>query len=207
MKLVIGLGNPGRTYLRTRHNLGFRVVEELAVRHGLRFSKRQFSAEIAEGTVAGVRALLVKPQTFMNASGDAVAPLAGYYQVAPEDILVVHDDLDLTPGKIRIRRSGSAGGHRGIASLIERLGRNDFPRVKIGIGHPEGPIEVVDYVLQAFSPDVAPLIDQAVAGAADAVEVFLTDGLDAAMRQFNVTSPTTPESDNPGGAGSPSHAK
>lgn len=189
MKLIVGLGNPGRTYLRTRHNLGFRVVDEVAARHGLRFSKRQFNAELADGAVAGVRVLLVKPQTFMNASGDAVAPLAGYYQIPPGDILVIHDDLDLTPGKLRLRRSGTAGGHRGIASLIERLGTKEFPRVKIGIGHPEGPIEVVDYVLQAFSADEAAVVDRAVTAAADAVEVFLSDGLDAAMRKFNVTAP------------------
>lgn len=195
MKIIVGLGNPGRTYLRTRHNLGFRVVEELAARYGLRFSKRQFNAEIADGTVAGVRVLLVKPQTFMNASGEAVAPLAGYYQVPPEDVLAIHDDLDLTPGKLRVRRSGSAGGHRGIASLIERLGTKEFPRVKIGIGHPEGPIEVVDYVLQVFSADEAAVMERTVAEAADAVEVFLKDGLDAAMRKYN-TAPAAQESDS-----------
>lgn len=189
MKLIVGLGNPGRTYMRTRHNLGFRVVEELAARHGLRFNDRRFNAEIADGVIAGARVLLVKPQTFMNASGEAVAPLAGYYRILAEDILVVHDDLDLTPGKIRLRRQGSAGGHRGVASLIERLGTQDFPRLKIGIGHPRGPIAVVDYVLQAFGPEEVPLMEQAIAQAADAVELYLAEGLDAAMRRFNVSSP------------------
>lgn len=187
MKLIVGLGNPGRTYMRTRHNLGFRVVDELAARHSLRFSDRHFNAEIADGVIAGARVLLVKPQTFMNASGEAVAPLVGYYRISAEDILVVHDDLDLTPGKIRLRRRGSAGGHRGIASLIERLGTQDFARLKIGIGHPSGPIEVVDYVLQAFGPEEVPLMEQAVARAADAVELYLAEGLEAAMRRFNVS--------------------
>lgn len=194
MKLVIGLGNPGRTYLRTRHNLGFRVVEELANRAGLRFSKRQFTAEIADGTIAGQRVLLVKPQTFMNASGDAVAPLAGYYHVALEDVIVIHDDLDLAPGKLRLRRQGSAGGHRGIISLIERLGTQEFPRVKLGIGHPTPPLEVVDYVLQAFPESEQSAINDTVLRAADAVEVILGEGIEAAMQRFN-TDPVATESD------------
>lgn len=194
MKLVIGLGNPGRTYARTRHNLGFRVVEELATRAGLRFAKKQFSAEIADGVVAGQRVLLVKPQTYMNLSGEAVAPLAGYYHVPLADVIVIHDDLDLAPGKLRLRRQGSAAGHRGIISLIERLGSKEFPRVKLGIGHPEGPIEVVDYVTQVFGDADKPLVEATILRAADAVEAILHDGIEAAMHRFN-TDPAPPGED------------
>jgi PTH1 family peptidyl-tRNA hydrolase len=189
MKMIVGLGNPGPQYSRNRHNLGFQCVELLAQRHGLRLDKMQQRAMTGSGFIAfgGLRhkVLLVRPLTYMNASGEAVGPLARFYQVDPVDIVVIHDDLDLASGKLRLRLGGSSGGQNGIKSIMERLGSADFARVKIGIGRPPGRMDPADYVLQNFSAGEEEVFGPLRARACDAVECWLQDGIEAAMNRFN----------------------
>lgn len=187
--MIVGLGNPGPQYSRNRHNIGFQVVERFAARHNLAIDKMQMRALTGAGFVnsAGqrIKVLLAKPLTFMNASGDAVAPLARYYQVDPADLLVVHDDLDLTSGKLRLRAGGSSGGQNGIRSIIERLGTPDFARCKVGIGRPPGRMDPAAYVLQNFSDEEETRFGPLRVRICDAIEVWLTQGIESAMNQFN----------------------
>ena len=181
--LIVGLGNPGPRYARTRHNLGFMVLDHLAERLGLCW---QIAADglLAEGVLAGRLVILLKPLTYMNRSGDAVAALV---RRRPEiaDIIVVHDDLDLPLGRLRIRRSGSAGGHRGVASVIAALGTEGFGRVRIGVDRPPAGIDATDYVLAEFPPEEMAAAREAVARATAALEVLVADGYEAAMSRFN----------------------
>lgn len=153
MKLIVGLGNPGVKYRATRHNIGFIALDEMAYQENATFNKSQFEADIAEFFVNGEKVLLVKPQTFMNESGRSVGPLMTYYNVSPEDVLVIYDDLDLPVGKIRLRQKGSAGGHNGIKSLISHIGTQEFNRVRIGIDRPKRGEEVIAHVLGNFPKD------------------------------------------------------
>jgi PTH1 family peptidyl-tRNA hydrolase len=183
--LVVGLGNPGPKYADNRHNVGFRCVERLAVVHGLSFSRRQKRALIALGTLRQRPVILAKPRTFMNRSGYAVASLVNFYRVPVERLLVVHDDLDLPLGSTRMRPSGGAGGHRGVRSIINQLGSRDFPRLRIGIGRPPGRMDPADYVLQDFSSDEEPLVEEALEQAVAAIETWLAEGIDEAMSRYN----------------------
>lgn len=182
--LVVGLGNPGEEYARTRHNVGFRVADELARRHRLGFRRTRYRAQEAGGTVAGVSVRLLKPQTYMNDSGFAVNRAAQFHRIPVERILVVHDDIDLGLGKLRLREGGSSGGNKGVKSLISHLRSDRFHRLKIGVGRPH-PDDAIDHVLNPFRADEAALIDPALVRAADAVEVFLAEGVAAAMNRFN----------------------
>ncbi|MEL7561796.1 aminoacyl-tRNA hydrolase [Dehalogenimonas sp. 4OHTPN] len=189
MKLIIGLGNPGREYSGTRHNIGFAVLGELARRNGINFDKRCCHSRAGEGRIAGHEVALAKPQTYMNLSGDAVASLMRRYRVKLSDILVVHDDLDLPLGKIRLRANGSAGGHNGLKSIIASVGSMDFARLKIGIGRPE-PLDaehrdVVDHVLTGFDATERNIAEDAIGKAAEAIEIMVEQGLEAAMNRFN----------------------
>ncbi len=184
VKLVVGLGNPGARYAKTRHNVGFMVLDRLARKAGVTLTKKQCAALVALGTVAGERVCLAKPQTYMNLSGEAVACLARFYRVSPRDLLVIYDDRDLPAGKIRLRERGSAGGHRGMESIIGQLGSSDFPRLRIGIGRPEE-MDAVDHVLGSFSPEERPLMETTLDRAEEAVEVALREGLEAAMNRYN----------------------
>lgn len=157
-KLVVGLGNPGPRYAGNRHNIGFQVVEEVAKAHGLTFSKTEHKAETAHGRIEGRRVILAKPQTWMNDSGQSVSPLANFYKIDPESMLVVYDDLDIPLDTVRFRDSGSSGGHRGVQSIINQLGTDAFPRLRIGIGRPPGRMDPAAYVLQDFSDEEAPLL-------------------------------------------------
>lgn len=186
MKLVVGLGNPGRRYERTRHNLGFRVVDELAARWRIETNREKFESWFGEGTVAGERAVLLKPLTFMNLSGQAVQAAVAFYKVPLENVIVVMDDLDLPAGRLRVRAGGSSGGHRGLASVIERLGGDEVARVRIGIGR-SGHADAVDHVLSPVSSDDEAVIEAAVRRGADAVEHWLVHGVAAAMNEFNRT--------------------
>ncbi len=157
-RLIVGLGNPGPRYARTRHNIGFLAVEALAEAHRLDFSRREHHALTAHGRIGEQRVILAKPQTWMNESGLAVAALTRFYRIPPEAIFVLHDDLDLPLGTLRFRSEGSSGGHRGVQSLIERLGSSAFPRLRLGIGRPPGRMDPAAYVLQDFSQEEEPLV-------------------------------------------------
>jgi len=187
-KAVIGLGNPGREYAETRHNVGFRVVERLSTRIGAPLVPAP-GALCGRGQVAGVEVVLCEPQRFMNRSGEVVARLAASEGLAPADILVVHDELDLVLGRVQVKRGGGSAGHRGVESIIERLGVREFPRVRIGVGRPPEGLDPVDFVLVPFSEDEQKLVEQAIVRAAEAVETWLGAGLEAAMRLANVRVP------------------
>ncbi|MCO5044877.1 MAG: aminoacyl-tRNA hydrolase [Kiritimatiellae bacterium] len=185
MKVVIGLGNPGPEYARTRHNVGFDVVDHLARKMDAEFRmSSRFPAELAEGTLEGERVLLVKPQTFMNRSGEAAGPLLRKKGVSPADVFVIVDDVDLPVGRLRLRKDGSAGGHNGLKSLIEHFGTDQFPRVRIGIGR-QADRDTVQHVLGRFSPDEALVMEGTMQRAAEAVAAALRSGMDRAMTEFN----------------------
>ncbi len=184
LKLIVGLGNPGTRYAHSRHNVGFMIVERFAHAHGLGFARRRFNAELAEGEIDGMRTMVAKPQTFMNLSGEAVGKLFKFYKIAPHDLIVVYDDLDLPLGKMRMRPKGSAGGHHGMESIIARIGTSDFPRLRVGIGRPN-PDADIDHVLSNFEGDERKLMDETFARAADAIDAWLADGINAAMNKFN----------------------
>ncbi|MHB0869034.1 MAG: aminoacyl-tRNA hydrolase [Chloroflexota bacterium] len=184
MKLVVGLGNPGSRYANTRHNVGFMVLDRLAKECGASVTKRQCNALTALGTLAGQRVCLAKPQTYMNLSGESVACLARFYKVDTRDILVIYDERDLPVGRIRLRERGSAGGHRGVQSIIGMLGTSEFPRLRIGIGRPSE-MEAEDHVLGRFSAEERPLMEEALARSVEAVEIALSEGMEAAMNRFN----------------------
>jgi len=183
---VVGLGNPGAGYARHRHNVGFQVLDALARAHGLSFSREKLArTHTAQGRIGGRSVILAKPQTFVNRSGQAVGRLARWHKVPPQQILVVYDELDLPLGRLRLRPEGGAGGHNGMRSIIEALGTQQFPRLRVGIDRPPGQMDPADYVLHPFSKEegeiVALVIDQAVA----AVEAWLEEGIVAAMDRFN----------------------
>ncbi len=182
--VLAGLGNPGPEYARTRHNLGYAVVEAVAGMLGASF-RTVPRARIARASVAGAEVLLLKPTTFMNLSGAAVAPLMRRKGIPAAGLLVIHDDLDTGLGRVRLRRGGSAGGHRGVQSIIEAVGSSDFARLKIGIGRPPDGVDPVDYVLQRPLPEEKEALTKAVSTAAAACRAWLEDGLEAAMNAFN----------------------
>ena len=183
MRIVVGLGNPGREYAQTRHNVGFMVVDELARRHGAPGTKKRFRSELAETSVGGQKVVLVKPQTYMNLSGHAVREAVNWYHAPLEDVLVVSDDLDLAFGTLRLRAQGSAGGHNGLTSVLEQLGTTKVPRLKIGIGR--GRSTAVGHVLSRFSPDQERELPSLIDRATDAVELWISEGIVAAMNQAN----------------------
>ena len=183
--LIVGLGNPGRQYADNRHNVGFRCIERLASQHGLSFSRRQRQASVALGLILKRAVILAKPRTYMNKSGRPVSSLARYYRVPLDRVLVVYDDLDLPLGTTRLRPSGGSGGHRGMRSVINQLGSQAFPRLRIGIGRPPGRMDPADYVLQDFSNEEAILLERTLDQATAAVEAWLIDGVDEAMSHYN----------------------
>lgn len=184
MKIIVGLGNPGPQYARTRHNVGFMAVERLAQRHGLSGAKAKFHAGVLEGPIAGEKCLLMQPTTYMNRSGTAVAEAVGFYKLPLDDLLVVVDDVALPCGALRLRKSGSAGGHNGLTHIEQALGSRDYPRLRIGID-PPGRIPQVDYVLGRFTPDQVDAIDRALDSACDVVESWIGEGIDKTMTAFN----------------------
>lgn len=184
--MVVGLGNPGTEYADHRHNIGFRVVESLARTHGLAFARQKWTkAYLADGQIGSRRTLLVKPQTFMNLSGRTVGRLSRAHEIPSGQILVIYDDLDLPLGRLRMRSEGGAGGHKGMRSIIETLGTQAFPRLRVGIDRPPGRMDPAEYVLQPFAKEEEARITQAVERAVEAIECWLADGIKAAMDQFN----------------------
>jgi PTH1 family peptidyl-tRNA hydrolase len=191
--LVIGLGNPGAEYASHRHNIGFQVVDALARSHTMTFSRWKGSrAHVAEGRIAGSPILLAKPQTYMNRSGRAVHRLRWAKEIPMDQLLVIYDDLDLPLGRIRLRPEGGSGGHKGMRSIIQALGTQEFPRLRVGIDRPPGGMDPSDYVLQPFSEDEAPCLAETVDRAVTAVESWLTDGIGTAMDRFNGPGPEAP---------------
>jgi PTH1 family peptidyl-tRNA hydrolase len=185
LQLVVGLGNPGARYVKNRHNVGFMVVERLAARASLDFKKHPGRALVAQGPLGRDSVVLAKPQTFMNLSGFSVSALVHWFHIdVANNLLVVHDDLDLPLGKMRLRPTGGDGGHKGMASIIEQLRTQDFCRLRVGIGRPEFE-EPFQYVLEDFTPEQWSVMDPALNVAADAVEFFLVEGIAAAMNRYN----------------------
>jgi PTH1 family peptidyl-tRNA hydrolase len=183
--LIVGLGNPGRIYRRNRHNVGFMTLDLLAAARGLEFSRRQAKASIADGRFKRHKLILAKPQTFMNLAGDSVGRLVRFYRVALPDLLVVCDDLDLPQGSLRLRPGGGSAGHKGLRSIFEHLGSQDFPRLRIGIGRPPGRMDPADYVLQDMAGEERVLMDIALARAVECIQAFLTQGIQTAMTSYN----------------------
>ena len=185
MKLIVGLGNPGSRYERTRHNLGFLVIDRIAAQNRIEVGKVFCDALVGEGALENERVMLAKPQTYMNRSGECVEALAREYAIAPADLVVINDDLDLPFGRIRIRPSGSAGGHRGLVSIMENLAGEQFHRVRIGIGRPPENMEPAVYVLEPFNTAETEGLDEIVARAADSVSCLVRDGIERAMASYN----------------------
>ncbi len=185
MKVVLGLGNPGKKYARSRHNVGFLVVDRIASVKRIAIKKKKYDSLIGDWQTDSERVLLVKPQTYMNRSGEAVRRLLRYLPVAVEDLVVIHDDMDLPFGRIRIRPKGRAAGHRGVLSILESLGEESFFRVRVGIGRPPTSMDPTDFVLARFSSKEAAQLDQVVSKSADAIECLLEEGVHRAMEKFN----------------------
>jgi len=187
VSLIVGLGNPGAKYAQTRHNIGFQLVDLLAERWKVRWSgESRYSAQMARVDKNGKTVLLLKPQTFMNASGESVGPVSAFYKVPHIQLLVAVDDADLPLGEIRLRKSGSSGGHHGLESVESHLGTRDYPRLRLGIGRRgDGVREISGYVLAPFSAEDTPVLGKVLEKAFDQVECWLSDGIDKAMSQFN----------------------
>ncbi len=193
MNIIVGLGNPGKAYAHNRHNIGFRCINYLARLHSISIKGHQCQSQVGSGKIAGIEVLLAKPKTFVNLSGEAVERLMRKYSIPVNDLIVIYDDLDLPLGKLRLRPSGSAGGHKGINSIISAMGSEDFPRIKVGIGRPtteDGAAitdedVIVGHVLSDFTPQEDAAIKRAIATAAEAIHCILTEGIVAAMNKFN----------------------
>ncbi|MBP6017186.1 MAG: aminoacyl-tRNA hydrolase [Candidatus Promineofilum sp.] len=190
--LIVGLGNPGRAHLYNRHNIGFMALDRLAARHNIELKRVQNKAIVGTGRVVGRPVILAKPQTFMNLSGQAIGPLASFYKIPLANILVAYDELDIPFGVIRLREKGGAGGHNGMRSIIQHLGQ-EFPRLRLGIGRPPGRMDAAGFVLQDFGRDELPLVSEMLDTAIEAVESFITGGIDLTMSRFNGPVGVQPE--------------
>lgn len=186
MYLIAGLGNPGREYEMTRHNIGFAVIDYLADKNRVKVNKLKFKALYGEMQIAGEKVYLIKPQTYMNLSGESIGAFADFFKVPPENIIIINDDIALETDKLRIRAKGSAGGHNGLKSIIYHLRVDTFPRIRMGVGAPkqEG-YELADYVLGRFTKDEIPVMEDAIIRAADAACTIIQNGVDTAMNRFN----------------------
>ncbi len=185
MKIIAGLGNPAGKYEGTRHNTGFMVIDRLAELHSIRVNTNRQRGLCGSGIIGGEKVLLVKPLTFMNLSGECLGPLLDYFKLEPEDLLVICDDISLQLGQIRIRGKGSAGGHNGLKSIIQHLGSQDFPRIKVGVGGKPERMDLADYVLGHFSREEQAVMKETVERAAEAAEMVIQEGIPAAMNRFN----------------------
>ena len=186
MYIIVGLGNPGKQYEGTRHNVGYDVIDALAEKYNISVIERKHKALIGKGVVAGQKVILAKPLTFMNLSGESVRELLDYYKIdEEEELIVVYDDISLVPGGLRIRGKGSAGGHNGIKSILQHLGHNVFKRVKVGVGEKPKGWDLADHVLSRFTAEERKAVDEAVKAALEAVEILVTDSIDEAMNKCN----------------------
>ncbi|MDO4267209.1 MAG: aminoacyl-tRNA hydrolase [Eubacteriales bacterium] len=185
MYVIAGLGNPTREYDKTRHNVGFSVIDVLADKYGIDVSERKHRALCGRGVIGGQKVILLKPQTFMNLSGESIRAAMDYYKTAPEELIVIYDDISLEPGQLRIRLKGSAGGHNGIKNIIAHLGSQEFPRIKVGVGAKPPRMDLADYVLSRFGAGEQKLMDEAFREAADAAVMMMTEGAERAMNHYN----------------------
>ena len=185
MYLIVGLGNPEAEYARTRHNMGVDVVNELADKYKIAISREKFDGLYGTGEIENEKVVLLKPQTYMNLSGDSVIQFANFYKLNPEEIIVIYDDIDTNPGKIRIRKKGGPGTHNGMKSVVEELQSTDFARIRVGIGQPEFKSDMINYVIGKVSQEEQEILQQGVEKAAKAVEEILKNGIDIAMNKFN----------------------
>lgn len=186
MYIIVGLGNPGKDYANTRHNIGFDVIDKLAEQENISVLEKKHKAIIGKGYVAGQKCILAKPQTFMNLSGESVRELVDYYKVdEKEELIVISDDISLDVGQLRIRKKGSAGGHNGLKNIISHLGHDTFMRVKMGVGEKPKGYDLADYVLGHFSAGERAVMDEAAGRAADAIRMMITEDADAAMNEYN----------------------
>ena len=185
LRLVVGLGNPGESYSETRHNAGFLTADKISEAFSIAFAKRKFDTRFGIGSVDGIKVILAKPMAFMNRSGPQVQKIAGYFRILCEDMLVVHDDIDLAFGRLKIKEKGGDGGHRGIRSLIDAFGGGDFVRLRIGVGRPETGIGAADYVLGKFTSEERKNLDRIITTAKDAVVTTLCKGTKEGMNRFN----------------------
>ena len=185
MYVIAGLGNPGREYEGTRHNVGFMTLDALADKYNIDVREKAFKGLIGKGMIEGNKVILVKPQTYMNLSGECIRQVMDYYKVDPAEFIVIYDDISLVPGGIRIRKKGSAGGHNGIKNIIAHLGTQEFPRVRIGVGEKPARMDLADYVLGHFPAEERKVMDEAAKTAAEAIRMIITENADAAMNHFN----------------------
>lgn len=186
MYIIVGLGNPGKEYENTRHNLGFITCDQLSERHGIKVTKSKFKSLVGEGIISGEKVLIVKPQTYMNNSGQAVREVMDFYKEEADHLLVIYDDIDIPLGSIRIRKAGSAGTHNGMKSILYHLQTDQFPRIRIGIGaQRDERIDLVDYVIGGFTKKEVKPLEEACLKACDAIECFLKDNIDITMNRFN----------------------
>lgn len=183
--VIVGLGNPGTKYENTRHNVGFDTVELLSRRHNIKITKLKHKALIGDGDIGGKRVILVKPQTFMNLSGESVREIIEWYKIPVKNIIIVYDDIDLAVGKLRLRPKGSAGTHNGMKSVIYQIQSDEFPRVRIGVDKPPEGWDLANYVLGRFSGDEKKKMEEVIESAADAIETIIKSGIDSAMNKFN----------------------
>lgn len=188
MYIIVGLGNPGSKYEKTRHNVGFQVIDRLAAKYHIEMNQKKHKAICGTGTIEGMKVILVKPQTFMNLSGESVREVTDFYKVDPEtEVLVVYDDISLNPGQLRIRKKGSAGGHNGMKNIIQHLGTQVFLRIKVGVGEKPAGYDLADYVLGHFPKESEQDMSEAFDRAADAAVAIMTEGPDRAMNLFNTS--------------------
>jgi len=186
MKLIVGLGNPGPEYDRTRHNMGFKVIDKLSAKYSIEVNHSKFKGMYGTGLINGEKIILFKPYTYMNLSGEAVEQIAAFYKVDLEDLIVIYDDIDIAPGLIRIRKSGSAGSHNGMKSVTQMMGSTAFPRVRVGTGKPDNKDHLIEYVIGAIDEDEKPLLEEGIQKAADAVSMIIEENIDLAMNRFNI---------------------
>jgi PTH1 family peptidyl-tRNA hydrolase len=185
MKIIVGLGNPGKKYEWTRHNIGFQVIDHLSQKWGIRVEREKWNGLVGEGQIYGEKVVLLKPLTYMNLSGESVRPAVDWLKADLDDLLVVYDDMDLPTGKLRLRLKGSSGGHNGMKSIIQHLGSDQFKRIRMGIGRPQNNMSIPDYVLSPFNPEEKPLVDQMIEKATEAIECWIKETFLIAMNQFN----------------------
>jgi PTH1 family peptidyl-tRNA hydrolase len=185
MHVVVGLGNPGNQYAQTKHNIGFITVDYLAEQHNIKINKIKHKAVIGEGTIGGEKILLVKPQTYMNLSGQSVMDIVNFYKVPLENLIVIYDDIDLPVGKVRIRPNGSSGTHNGMRNIIYLLNNQEFPRVRIGVGKQPDYMDLGDYVMTKFNSEEKPLMEEAIKKSVMAIEEIVKSGINTAMNKYN----------------------